>query len=155
MCIDIRLLRSLHLKNPTSLTRCEMICAEQSPMKRTDLGSAVLQSTLGDNCNEIHNKPENFSSHGYSPFICKKKNEICIGYFNQIKGKKNPKWRLEFTICYGIRCPFSQMRVQGDLVFMCLLTSRQVLHLYMTVYSIHSTARHANLSLSLAHPGRS
>lgn len=25
----------------------------------------------------------------------------------------------------------------------------------MTVYSIHSTARHANLSLSLAHPGRS
>lgn len=38
---------------------------------------------------------------------------------------------------------------------MCLLTSRQDLHLYMTVYSIHSTARHANLSLSLAHPGRS
>lgn len=38
---------------------------------------------------------------------------------------------------------------------MCMLTSRQVLHLYMTVYGIHSTAHHANLSLSLAHPGRS
>lgn len=60
-----------------------------------------------------------------------------------------------FSICYGIWDPFTQMRVRGDLVFMCSLTSRQVLHLYMTVYSTYSTARHANLCLSLAHPGRS
>lgn len=43
----------------------------------------------------------------------------------------------------------------GDLVFMCLLTSRQVLHSYMTVYSIHSTVCHVNLCFPLAHPGRS
>lgn len=41
------------------------------------------------------------------------------------------------------------------MVFMCMLTLRQVLHLYMTVYSIHSNGRHANLSLFLAHLGRS
>lgn len=53
-------------------------------------------------------------------------------------------------------CCLSRKRgVERDRVFMCMLTSRQVLHLYMTVYSIHSTARHANLSLSLVHPGRS
>lgn len=57
----------------------------------------------------------------------------------------------EISICYRIWC----LRVEEDLIFMCLLTLRQVLHLYMTVYSIHSTAHHAHLSLSLAHPGRS
>lgn len=51
------------------------------------------------------------------------------------------------SITKCVTCPLKSEL--GCMVFMCLCSSRPALRLYMTVYSIHSTARHADLCLSL------
>lgn len=69
-----------------------MICAEQSPMKRTDLGSAVLQSTLGDNCNEIHNKinQKTLALMAIRLSFAKKKMKSALAISTKSRGKKIP-----------------------------------------------------------------
>ena len=154
MCIDIRLLRSLHLKNPTSLTRCEMICAEQSPMKRTDLGSAVLQSTLGDNCNEIHNKPENFSSHGYSPFICKKKMKSALAISTKSRGKKIPNggWNSLSVMEFDARSRKWECR---EIWYSCACSPRGKFftYIWLCIVSIPQLAMRISASPSLIQAG--
>lgn len=140
------------------------ICAEQGSVNETYLDCAKFHSLATTTVMKVAKKMnwkiftlkaiwlaltnilQSFNSLFFSVFLSN---------LNWIQKNENPKWRLEFSIYYGIRGPYTQMRVQGDLVFMRSLTSRQVLHLYMTLYSIHSTARHVNLCLSPAHPGRS
>lgn len=77
-----------------------MICAVQSPLKRTDLSSAVFQSSLGDNCNEIQNKinQQTLSLMAICLSFTKKKRKSALAISTKSRGKKIPNEGIHYLL---------------------------------------------------------